>query len=344
MMHRIAPTFLLLALAAPACTTADDGVASQTENHTSVGLDFLPVLTFGESVTGQVASPQLDLWAIDLEAGDQIRLQETITSGDLAPDVVLFRGGLGSKISSAAFEVGEGMLTKDYAIDSSGTYVVLVRGYQNEGAGSYTLTASCNGGPCAGETPPPKVIELDDREQQTCIRKARECAVTELPKYNGAVGLIRGRQVFDRCLAKQTVETPWEELPVSCANACDGDDGSYVCDGVVSILPWLADQAPACVDAWNGWVDECYERGEYVGDISAEMVYGGESVCVYGEVAFNGYPKDVEQTAVCGGPWADDSCEACYLGCHASTGAWLDDLDTICDERCECQPSDDFSY
>lgn len=69
-----------------------------------------------------------------------------------------------------------------------------------------------------------------------------------------------------------------------------------------------------------------------------------EAICATGEAAFNGSCPDVEQLEVCGGPLADDSCEACYIRCHQRTGAWVDDLDTICDEDCECTPSDDFWY
>lgn len=330
-------TLLLVGLVMPACST-DTG--NQTDNHTEGALGFAPPIAFGETVTGQVASPQIDIWALDLKAGDEIRLTKTVTGGDLKPDVVLFLGNVGNHISSAAHQVTDNTLRKDYVTERNGRYFIVVRGYQNQGAGSYSLSAECRGGPCAGEVPPPPVVELDDANKAECVRKARECAVAKLPEYDGAVGAVRAKQIFDKCLGDATVETYESDVPATCAPACAGEDEGYVCDSIVGLLPWLADQTPACVGAFNDCVEVCYDASW--GDNDASVLDGGEGVCVTGERAFNGSCRNVADLEVCGGQWADDSCEACYLGCYATTGAWIDDLDTLCDEECDCTPSEDF--
>ena len=328
---------LLSGLALPACST-DTG--SQSDNATEGVLGFAPAIAYGDTVAGQVASPQLDVWALTVKAGDKFRLTNTITSGDLQPDIVLFLGSSRNHVSSADFEVGGGTLRKDYAVENNGTYYVVVRGYQNQGAGAYSLSAECLGGPCAGEIPPPPVVELDDEEKAFCVRQARECAIAKLPAYNGAVGPVRSKQVFDTCLAEGTVETWQSDIDATCAPACAGEDESYVCNAIIELLPWLADQTTECVGEYNLCVEECYDAAW--GDNDTSVIYGGEGICATGEAAFNGSCPQVSQLEVCGGPWADDSCEACYTRCFQRTGAWIDDLDTICDEECECEPSDDF--
>lgn len=327
----------LCGMALPACS-AETG--SQTDDHTEGALGFAPPIAYGQTVTGQVASPQIDIWALDVQAGDKFRLTNTVTGGDLSPDIVLFRGNVNDHISSDAHEVAEGSLRKDYATDRNGRYFIVVRGYQNQGAGSYSLSAECLGGPCAGEIPPPPVVELDDGDKVACVRQARECAVTKLPEYGGAVGSVRAKQIFDDCLGQATVDTWQSDVPASCATACAGVDDAFVCDSIVGMLPWLADRTPQCVDAFNGCIEDCSDAAG--GDHPNNLYEGIEAVCVTGEVAFNGSCRDVSELAVCGGEWSEDSCEACYIGCHATIGAWYDDLDTICSDECDCSPSDDL--
>jgi hypothetical protein len=333
---------LTLGLGVAACATEEP--ASQSAAHTDMGaLGFAPELPFGQAVTGQIAAPQIDVWKIALRAGDQVQLTKTITGGDLKPDMVLFQGTASAHVSSTSYDVTPTSLTKDYALDHNGTYYVVVRGYEGVGSGSYSLTATCLGGPCAGEVPPPPVLELDEAEAAECITKARVCAVDRLPQYGGAVGAVRAQQIFDQCLAEATVETYSHDVPATCAPACtQSEDAQYLCDGVVGTLPWLADQTEACVGEFNSCVDECWDANW--GDPDDYLAYGGESICVVGEAAFNGSCRDVADLEVCGGRWAGDSCEACYINCHATTGAWIDDLDTICDETCNCDPSEDLWY
>lgn len=326
---------VMTALIAPACAT-DTG--NQTDNHTDGALGFAPPLELGQTVAGQVASPQIDVWALNVKAGDQFRVTNTTTGGDLQPDVVLFQGSAKNHVSSVDFQASEGMLRKDYEVGFDGTYFLVVRGYQNQGAGSYSLSAECLGGPCAGEVPPPPVFELEEDERAQCVRAARECAIAKLPAYNGAVGSVRARQIFDSCLAETTVDTVHSDVEASCAPACTNDDD--VCDAIVGLLPWLADQTPACVGEYNLCVDECYDAAW--SDAEHNVTYGGEGVCATGETAFNGSCPNVSELEVCGGQWAEDSCEACYTRCFQREGAWIDDLDTICDETCECELSDDF--
>lgn len=341
MTHRNALTALALTLGLGlvACVTDDTGEQSSADTDNGV-LGFAPIIGYGDTVSGQVASPQLDVWAIDVAAGDKLRLSKTVTSGDLKPDIVMFQGHASNHVSSDNYDVTATSLTKDYTLDRNTRYFVVVRGYEGQGTGSYSLSLTCLGGPCAGEVPPPPVVELEDSERQECVMKARQCAVTKLPAYNGAVGAVRAQQVFDECLSETTIETWHSDVPATCAPACQTEEAKDVCDAIVGMLPWLADQSTECVGAFNDCIEVCYDAG--YGQADEGIEYGGEAVCVTGLAAFNGSCGSVSELQVCGGPWHEDSCEACYLGCYSSSGAWMDDLDTICSEECNCTPSDDF--
>jgi hypothetical protein len=327
-------------VAASALAACDAETGSTVDAHTEGALGFAPPIAYGASVTGQVASPQLDIWALKVKAGDAFRLTETVSGGDLKPDLVVFRGTVRDHLPSTDYDAAETSLRKDYETDRDGTYYVVVRGYRNQGAGSYTLQAECLAGPCAGETPPPPVVELDDQQKAECVRKARECSVAALPAYNGYVGSVRAKQIFDRCLGETTVESWESDIPASCAPACQGEDEAYVCDAIVSLLPWLADQTPECIDTYNGCIEDCYDAG--YGQADEAVLEGGEGVCTTGEAAFNGSCVDVRDLTTCGGRWEPDSCEACYIECYYTFGAWNDDLDTICTDACACERSDDF--
>lgn len=322
-------------LALGACSAEQDA-ASQSANATEGPLGFAPAITYGDTVSGQVASPQLNVWALEVQAGDRFRITKTVTSGDLAPDLVLYPGLEGASTPSTDYQVTDTTLTKDYEVGFTGRNYIVVRGYQNEGAGSYALAVECLAGPCAGELPPPPVVELDEEERWSCVEAARRCAIDALPTYNGYVGTVRAQQIFDDCLSSGTVETASSDVPATCAPACQADDWSAVCEDIVGLLPWLADQTPQCVDRFNECVDECYYAGTY------SAYYGdypirGEAVCVAGH-GTNGSCKDVEKLEACGGQWPEHSCEACYYRCEAHAGAWIDDLDSTCAETCECVP------
>lgn len=313
---------------------------AQSANATEGVLGFAPPITYGDTVSGQIAAPQIDVWALDVKAGDKLRLEETVTSGDLKPDIVLFLGASANHVSSDDFDVSTSTLTKDYTLDRNARYFVVVRGYQGHGSGSYTLSATCLGGPCAGEVPPPPVVELSEQEKQECVAKSRVCALDKLPEYNGAVGAVRSQTVWDECISQTTIETAVSDVPATCATACQGEEAAPVCEALVAMLPWLADQTSACVGKFNECIGACYDAG--YGQADEGIEYGGEAVCTTGIAAFNGSCNDVRDLQVCGGPWAADSCEACYIECHYTSGAWIDDLDTICSETCDCEPSDDL--
>jgi hypothetical protein len=255
-------------------------------------------MKLGETVTGTITARQLDVWAIELKAGDKITVVDQTTKGDLQPDVQLFRDA--GKIASA---------------DS----------------GDYKLTVTCTGGPCAGEAQKPLEVKLDDGQKLDCITKARQCTFEDMKPLNGDVGTARARELLDACLAKVTLSNGKGNLPLSCKSACSGN-GKAACDSLVAKLPWFADRSQACLDEWDVCMSDCYQGGDdWSGDDISEHP---EMVCVH-EPVFNGNCWYYVQTiAPCGGKLKMGTEERCREYCENTTGAWMDDLDTICIESC----------
>ncbi len=321
-----------------ACNGNDQQVGNQIGFDTEGGsvLALAPTVEYGETVAGSITGRQIDLWALDVKAGDKFTVTKTVSDGDLQPDFLLYLGAHAGHISSAQYQAGAGTLTKSYELSSNGRYVIAVRAYKNQGTGDYTLTIRCDGGPCAGEQPPPQTVELTNDQKARCMTKARLCAFDKMGVYNGAVGPARARELVTTCLAEVTLES-WEtDLPVSCVDACQGEDATAMCESLIAKLPWFADRSPECLVEWDTCMSDCYPSGSdsyYVYD--DEIYYTPEGVCVH-EALFNGncwyYITDIEP---CGGPVPIDTHESCMLYCQNTQGAWMDDLDTICDEECE---------
>lgn len=287
-------------------------------------LDLAPIIRFGEAETGEVDSRQLDAYKLELTRGDQIRVTKTVTTGDLSPDFSLFRSGVTS-VRSSDFNVSPKSLVKTYTIDSTAKYLIAVRAFRNQGAGRYSIVVECTGGPCAGEFPEPDDNEeLDARTIGDCIDDARKCSLDALPRYNGAVGPVRARSVFDGCLEKTGTSDG-----LSCAKACESDDAKFVCDDIVSSLPFYADQTQACTAELESCMDDCADMDDGTPD---EVFFTNVSICFSN--GFNGTcDRLVRQLPACGGSLTDETA-VCYESCRSISGAWMDDLDTICSDDC----------
>jgi hypothetical protein len=298
---------------------SDDVVSGKADGV----LDNALPLVLGTAATGALDESALGLYQIDLQAGDQIKIVEKVTSGDLAPHFTLYFGA-SNHVSSATFSRTTKSVTKAYDLTATGRYYLVVRPYRNEGSGRYTVTASCTAGPCDGT---PVDVPLSIEERGTCVAAARECSFAALPAYNGAVAAGRARTIFQRCVADGNVDGK------ACTNACVGDaEAAELCEGVIDTLPFYADHSAACFAEVQDCLEECAAAGDSgepssVGETTIAMCWmnGLNSTC-------DAYARE---HAKCGGSYVDDSNEECHALCESTFGVWNDDLDTRCVESCD---------
>ncbi|MBP6633309.1 MAG: hypothetical protein KBG28_14820 [Kofleriaceae bacterium] len=315
----------LALVAAAACAGNEDYVDDWGQDTLAEGkadglLDSAPVIALDQVATGYVEGQQLDVYAIDLRGASTIKVTQTVTQGDLAPHFTLYLGGT-FHVSSSSFQRSARVISKTYALTSSGRHYLAVQPYRGEGKGRYSLVVTCTGGTCAGEGPDDG--DLDVAGAEVCIRNARECAFSRLPRYGGAVGPARARGLFEECLA---------EAP-RCADVCtDFDGGRELCDGIIADLPFFADQDGACLGALAECLTECHDLGE--DQVPDDLGTSAEGVCW--QFGSNGTcPGYARSLTTCGGTIAPDGNAACHALCEATRGAWVDDLDLLCVEACD---------
>lgn len=334
---RCALTSLLVAACAGDGASYDEGWgADEIPSGKADGLlDSAQKLEFGEVGTGYVEGEQMDVYAIDLRGADKITAVMTRTSGDLDPSFTLYYGG-SAYIGSVSFTREGASITKTYELDFdySGRYYVAVRPYQNRGAGNYTISFSCTGGPCAGESVV-RPLELDEKVE--CITKARTCSFAALPQWNGSVGAARARTIFQDCLAAALTDDEGS----SCAAACDEpEQAKPLCESIISALPFYADQDAACFQTLNWCLEDCEDYNPPSTWEDDELWERGLSICWDG--GLNGTCDSYARGhATCGGTYEEGSVEQCHEYCESTFGAWNDDLDTICTEECGHLPDEE---
>jgi len=311
-------------------------------------LDILPVLSFDGELRGDVGDNRSELYVIQLQRTDRIELSMTVTSGDLNPHLSFFYG-TSSYVGSESWDRDGDTLKKVYVAEEAGKYLVAARAYHGEGAGEYTVSARCVGGPCAGEFPPPG-SEYNAQTATECIAKARRCAFDRMPAFDGAIGEVRARQIFEGCLEGVSLDDG-----SSCARACaytgeegieyDDDNAMRFCNGIQEMLIFYADQSPACVATLDSCIGECYDAFEYgygPGD-EHDFYYTPENLCLDG--GFNGNCDSyARRTADCGGNLPRDGAAQCTELCESTTGAHIDDLDTICGYDSDCDSYCDVDF
>jgi hypothetical protein len=317
------PALVLVA----ACAGSDSYDEAWGQDELATGkadglLDTAPVIVLDQVATGYVEGQQLDVYAIDLRGASTIKVTQTVTQGDLAPHFTLYLGGT-FHVSSSNFQRSERVISKTYTLSSTGRHYLAVQPYRGEGTGRYSLVVTCTGGTCAGEDPGDD-DDLTIARAEVCIRNARECAFTRLPRYGGAVGPARARALFEECLA---------EAP-ACQEACaDVDGGRELCDGIIADLPFFADQDSACLSALTYCLTECHDLGGDEPDPD-ELASSAEGVCW--QYGLNGTcPSYARSLTTCGGANPPDSNAACHALCESTQGAWVDDLDLLCVEACD---------
>jgi hypothetical protein len=286
-------------------------------------LDTSTAIDYGDSVTGSVGGDSLVLYRLAVQQNDQFTVTMATTQGDLNPHVQLLLGTF-AFVEAVDIEVGDQQVTKEYIAGSTGDHALVARAFQGQGAGAYELTVTCTGGPCNGEFPPPDEA-LDLADVNRCISRTRQCVTDRLPSLGTAVGPVRSRNLWDACLAEQaTVDG------ASCETACDGTD---ICDGLIADLPFYADHPTECMAQLGTCMDVCYDAGDVdENDTSGDDLLP-EEVCLAGP--FGGscrfWPRETE---ACGGWMPADGRAECMSLCRTTTGAWIDDLDILCEEQC----------
>ncbi len=282
-------------------------------------------ISLGERVTGNAAGTAIALFALELEAGDEMRVTVTRASGDLAPSAYLYRG-TEHYVAPDDYDTADGRVTLNYGPSADGTHHIVVKAYEGVGAGEFELVTECTGGPCAG-------ISADPVQRQSdCIEAAAQCSIAALPRYDGRVGDVTARRVFNDCLDAQADE--------SCRTACD-EEGAPVCGEVVAALPDLADQTMLCRDLLSSCLDDCAGMGGFytpgsIGEAAASACWTGY---------FGNCAEFIGGHQACGGTEYDvGSVGECRARCAAVEGAWDEGPWDGCMEECDeiARQHDDF--
>ncbi|MCP4449407.1 MAG: hypothetical protein GY811_29350 [Myxococcales bacterium] len=338
--HLIPISSALCALLLAACSQSahyqqdwgtDDIVSGKSDGLSD---DAKPI-AFGDTVDGSVSSTSIELYALDLQAGDALEVVMETTSGNLAPHATLHLG-LFSTVHSSSFAVNGAVLTKTYVATSTGTHIIAARAFQNQGAGEYSLTTTCTGGPCSGASPPPIVDDLTEGDIDFCLEEALACSLNEIKRFNGRVGPARARNALDACMEQTAAATG-----IACADTCDSPililgfgEAAFVCDQIVEDLQFYADQSDACEQVLDDCMEICTDSASVDGIFSVCYSFGFNSTC----------PSYALTRSECGGPFDEGTDEDCHLLCESTDGAIMDDLDTICEDDCGPRPDvlDDF--
>ncbi len=260
-------------------------------------------IRLNELARGDAGGSAFSLFAIQLDETDQVRVSVMRTGGDLNPAAYLYRG-TEDYIRPSSYETEDGRVALDYVLERGGEHHIVVKAYHGEGSGSFEVLVECIGGACAGVSADPL------QRQSDCIEAAAQCAIQDLPRWDGRVGATRARSIFEGCLA--------DEADATCAAACEGD-GEAVCDVIVAALPDLADQSEACHGVLNTCLSACAEMGGYydayeLGDTAASACWTG----------YNGNCQElIAGHAACGGAdYAAGTRAECEAMCSATEGAW----------------------
>ena len=293
----------------------DDDATSENSIDKAGGLfDDAPVLALGTPALGSVEPGELNIYVIDLKKGQQIRLKQTRKSGDLRPHFTLYTPQLG-KVGSSSYSRTASTLTKNYTVAATGRFYVGVAPYQGQGKGKYAIAATCTGN-CSGDVEP-----LTPIEQNACLAQARACTLTNLLATSGAISATAAKAAYAACAAE-----------AGCAQVCQIDqEHQALCDSVALDMAYYARTSASCRETFTDCISECTT---YDGVSAEALMELSESMCLLNGYngTCDGYARDHE---TCGGTLEADSTAACEGLCAAVFGAWNDDLDTYCEERCE---------
>jgi len=299
--------------------SAPNGTSEADYTRQGGVLGQAPKLEFNVQQGGTIKQGHIDVFAIELREGDKITVVETISRGTLTPDFGLFAGGH-SHVASQSHEALPKKLTKNYVATTGGKHFLGIAAYEGRGTGDYKVKVTCTGGPCAGQA---FVRPLEESQKNECIQKARECALVKARPASGSgnASIASVRAAWASCLA-DTMLAGGE----SCKPACDEGDAQTTCKGIIQAVKYFASKPATCTAALNDCMSQCVDAGDH-SDISEQicMLDGFNGTC-------DGYAR---ANAACGGSEQPGSNEECHSLCRATSGAWMDDLDVICEESCD---------
>ncbi|MFK7989249.1 MAG: PPC domain-containing protein [Sandaracinaceae bacterium] len=291
--------------------TAEPEVGSAVSQAKADGAFGAQDINLGDSFDGETAGNAVALYAFFASSGDQIQIQVTRASGDLRPSAYLYEG-VETSVRPTDYDASSSQVELNYTLSATGTYYIAVKAYRGEGAGEFEAVLSCTGGPCAGGSSLTGLARADQ-----CLTRAADCALRELPSYDGRVGATTAENLLNSCLA---------EAGSDCVDACDAHEHlRQACDVIVGELPTLADTNRGCLVGLSYCLDICNEVSPFG--------YGDEDYLIT-PTCWAGHQGDVSSATGhcleyaadltdCGGSeYEGDTLIGCEALCAATDGAW----------------------
>ncbi|MEM7606644.1 MAG: hypothetical protein AAF411_14905 [Myxococcota bacterium] len=322
---------MVLALACsnetPSSLNDDPGLVTAIAAGKADGAFGSRAISLGQTVEGNAGRDALALYSLEVATGDAFTVEVRRTSGDLRPSAYLYDGGSPNRfVRPETFETAADRVTLNYTVEAvSGTFFIAVRAYEGEGTGDFEMRTTCTGGPCMG------AVLSDLAQADQCILRATDCALTELPRFNGAVGAGRAGTLLTECLA---AEGP------ACTSACDASEAAReACDLVLGLLPDYADRSRGCAVTLTSCIDTCTEVSPFGLGEDEDAFHARACLAGYGGSDFYGNCLDyADGHADCGGTeYAAGSTSACEALCGATDGAWDEGPWDGCTSLCETE-------
>ena len=293
---------------APSIELADDPMLSTAVGSAKADGAFgSRDIVMGQRVTGTTSGDGIVLYAIELEANDAFTVEVERVDGDLRPSAYLYQG-TDTWIAPVDYEAGAESVSLNFQARAAGTHHIIVRAYRGEGAGGFELATTCTGGPCFTGTTLEGVALAD-----SCIVRASDCIYTELPRYNGRVGLATAQNLLEECLLREGVQ---------CADACSASEGTQAaCDTTIALLPELADVSRECLVEWTVCLDQCQEFNPFG---YGEEDFLASTHCIgAADDFYNSCQLYIDGLSECGGSdYSAGTQAACTALCDSTEGAW----------------------
>ncbi|MFT5354628.1 MAG: hypothetical protein ACI9KE_001835 [Polyangiales bacterium] len=245
---------LCLACAADVETPSFDpevspGIESELAESKADGAFGSREISLGDTVSSSTGGEGLVLYSLQLEAGDQIRLEVTRDSGDLRPSAYLY-AGINTYVRPTSYDVSSGSVELFYTIENDGEHFIAVKAHRGTGNGEFTLATSCSGGICDGAS---RFVGVQRADQ--CLTRAADCALVDLDSYNGRVGAATAQRILNECLAAEGDD---------CVDSCDAaPELQYTCGVILDLLPVFADTSRECLVEATICLDTCSEVNPY---------------------------------------------------------------------------------
>lgn len=300
------------------------GIESELAESKADGAFGSREISLGDTVSSSTGGEGLVLYSLQLEAGDQIRLEVTRDSGDLRPSAYLY-AGINTYVRPTSYDVSSGSVELFYTIENDGEHFIAVKAHRGTGNGEFTLATSCSGGICDGAS---RFVGVQRADQ--CLTRAADCALVDLDSYNGRVGAATAQRILNECLAAEGDD---------CVDSCDAaPELQYTCGVILDLLPVFADTSRECLVEATICLDTCSEVNPY--GYTDDTEYLQTPTCWDGhQGGSSSATGDCMEYAFghedCGGDsYAAESEDACLELCAATDGAWDEGPWDSCTDEC----------